>query len=71
MPSPSIVLDPTDDRNRVELVKLAKRYDMPNFVKEANLDTTMEPGQIAVTAYADPVRKKCACHSPAARRVGN
>lgn len=66
MPSPSIVLDPTDDRNRVELVKLAKRYDMPNFVKEANLDTTMEPGQIAVTAYADPVRKKFACHSPAA-----
>jgi len=66
MPSPSIVLDPSDDRNRSELVKLAQRYDLPKFVKEANLDITMEPGNIAVTAYADPVRKKFACHSPAA-----
>ena len=66
MPSPSVILDPTDDRNRVELVKLAQRYNFPQFVKEANLDETMEPGQIAVTAYADPVRKKFACHNAAA-----
>jgi hypothetical protein len=66
MPSPSVILDPTDDRNRVELVKLAQRYEFPQFVKEADLDTTMAPAQIAVTAYADPVRKKFACHNAAA-----
>ena len=66
MPSPSIILDPTDDLNRVELVKFAKRYEFPKFVKEADLDMTMAPERIAVTAYADPVRKKFACHNAAA-----
>jgi len=67
MPSPSIVLDPTDDSQaRVELVKLARQYEFPKFVKEADLDTTMAPTQIAVTAYADPVRHKYACHNAAA-----
>jgi hypothetical protein len=50
----------------MELVKLAQRYEFPQFVKEADLDTTMAPKQIAVTAYADPVRKKFACHNAAA-----
>jgi hypothetical protein len=67
MPSPSVILDPTDDsQSRVELVKLARQYEFPKFVKEANLDITMAPTQIAVTAYADPVRRKFACHTPAA-----
>lgn len=67
MPSPSVVLDPTDDsQSKVELVKLARQYKFPKFVKEANLDITMAPTQIAVTAYADPVRHKFACHTPAA-----
>lgn len=67
MPSPSVVLDPTDDsQSRVELVKLARQYDFPKFVKEADLDTTMAPKQIAITAYADPVRHKFACHTAAA-----
>ena len=67
MPNPSSILDPAADINKAELAKLARRYDFPDFVKSANLDTTMTPSErLAVTAYADPVRKKFACHSPAA-----
>lgn len=66
MPSFSVVLDPASDLNRTELTKYARCYDFPPFVKVANLDSTMNPGEIAVTAYADPVNKKYACHSAAA-----
>jgi len=66
MPSPSVVLDPASDKNCTELTKLASRYDFPQFVRAADLDSTMNPGEIAVTAYADPVNKKYACHSAAA-----
>lgn len=66
MPSPFVTLDPADDKNRTELVQIAKRFELPDFVKKADLDTTMDPGRIAVTAYADPVRKKFACHTAAA-----
>lgn len=66
MPSPSIVLDPASDKNKTELVKIAQRYDFPQFVKDADLETTMAPATIAVTAYADPLHKKYACHSAAA-----
>lgn len=67
MPNPSSILDPAADANKAELTKLAKRYDFPDFVKSADLNTTMQPSdRVPVTAYADPVRKKFACHSPAA-----
>jgi len=66
MPSPSVVIDPAADKNRTELTKLAQRYDFPNFVRAADLDATMDPDRIAVTAYADPTQKKYACHSAAA-----
>jgi len=60
------VFDPADDKNFTELTKLASRYEFPKFVRDADLDYTTNPGEIAVTAYADPVRKKYACHSAAA-----
>lgn len=66
MPSPSIVTDPTTDTNKAELVKLAQRYEFPAFVKSADMDATMHPENIAITAYADPVRQKYACHTAAA-----
>lgn len=66
MPSNQIVLSPNDDKNKSLLVKIAKQYDLPDFVKEAELDSTMDPVNIGVTAYADPVRKKFACHTAAA-----
>lgn len=62
----SAVLDPADDKNRAELVKIARRYTLPPFVRSADMDTAMNPGEIAVTAYADPINKKFACHSAAA-----
>jgi hypothetical protein len=65
MPSPSSILDPAADKNQTELVKIASRFEVPDFVKEAAIEPSMDPIgsglQIAVTAYADPVRKKFAC----------
>ncbi len=70
MPLPSNIIDPANDSNRSELVKLAARYEFPAFVSEADLDSVMNPeGGIAVTSYADPVRKKFACHTAAATWV--
>jgi len=70
MPSPSSIMDPAADKNQTELVKIANRFELPDFVKEAAISPSMDPVgsglQIAVTAYADPVRKKFACHSAAA-----
>jgi len=67
MPNPSSILDPAADTNKSELASLSRRYSFPSFVKSADLDATMHPtDRVAVTAYADPVRKKFACHSPAA-----
>lgn len=66
MPNPSLTLDPAADKAKTELTKIASRYDFPGFVRNADLDATMAPGQIAVTAYADPTQKKYACHTAAA-----
>jgi hypothetical protein len=67
MPSPSIaVLDPASDSNHEELARLTKLYTFPGFVKKADIDLTMNPKNIAVTAYADPVGKKFPCHTAAA-----
>lgn len=65
MPS-SVILDPAADKNRAELVNLARSYAFPDFVLAADLDATMNPPQVALTAFGDPVRGKFACHTPAA-----
>ncbi len=66
MPSLNLILDPKDDVNKAELVKLAQRYELPELVKKADIDATMNPQNIAVTSFADPVRKKFACQNAAA-----
>jgi hypothetical protein len=66
MPSPNLIIDSAADKNKSELIKLAHRYDFPQFVRTADLDQTMHPNNVAVTVYADPVNKKYACHSAAA-----
>ena len=43
MPLPSNIIDPANDSNRSELVKLAARYEFPAFVSEADLDSVMKP----------------------------
>ena len=63
MPHPSVVVDPASDTSGIELSKLAKAYRFPDFVKSADMASTMNSGNVAVSAYADPVRQKFACHS--------
>ena len=67
MPSSNAqILDAASDTSREELARMVKLYEFPDFVKQANLDFTMNPENIAINTYADPVRKKFACHTAAA-----
>lgn len=66
MPSSNLVIDPASDKNKTELTKIAQRYSFPQFVRDADLEQTMQPHSVAVTTYADPVNKKYACHTAAA-----
>jgi len=67
MPSPTVqILDPASDVNREELARLSKLYNFPSYVKQANITQTMSPDSPAATTYADPVRRKFACHTAAA-----
>ena len=66
MPSENTILDPASDANLEELARLAKLYDFPAYVKQADIDFTTNPTNIGVNAYADPLRKKFACHTKAA-----
>jgi len=57
--------DHVADKNHVELARLAKQYDFPSFVKQANLDQITSPRTRPDTVYADPVRKQYPCDSAA------
>src|SRR4051812_16296814 len=46
--------DHVADKNGVELIRLAKQYEFPTFVKQANLDQTLNPGKLPASIYADP-----------------
>jgi hypothetical protein len=59
-------VDPTTDKTKSELVKIADAFNLPDFVKAADLDATMHPENIAVTAYADPYSQRYPCHTAAA-----
>ncbi len=56
--------DHVADKGGVELHRLAKLYDFPDFVKKANFDTTFQPD--SCTSYADLPRKQFPCHTAAA-----
>lgn len=61
------VLDPVSDKNKSGLIKVAEAFELPDFVKSANLDTTLHPTHIAKTAYADyPQSLRYPCHTAAA-----
>lgn len=50
----------------VELHRLAKIYDFPDFVKSAGVEVNLAPSaKISVTAYADPPRSQFPCHTKA------
>lgn len=63
--------DHVADQNGVELVRLAKLYEFPDFVKKADFDKAMKPRDVATTVYADPVRKQFPCHNAASTWLSN
>jgi hypothetical protein len=59
-------MDHVADRNGVELTRLAQLYDFPKFVKQANMEVTLNPAStVAVTAFADPRHREFPCHTAA------
>lgn len=58
-------VDHVADKSGVELHRLSKLYDFPDFVKQASIEQTLQPNDIAITNYADPVRKQFPCHTAA------
>lgn len=58
-------VDQVADANGAELYRLSQRYKFPDFVKKANLELSMRPGPLAVTVYADAVRRQFPCHNAA------
>ena len=64
MPSANaLIIDAASDTSREELSRMVKLYEIPAFVKQADIDFTMNPKDIAINTYADPVRRKFACHT--------
>jgi hypothetical protein len=57
--------DHVADTNGVELHRLAKLYDFPDFVKQANMDETFKPASLSPSSYADPNNKQYPCHNAA------
>jgi len=57
------VLDPTRDTNGVELLRLVKRFEFPDFVKQADMEGIMRP---KTSHYADPNERRFPCSSGAA-----
>jgi len=57
--------DHVSDVNGEELSRLSKLYEFPDFVKKANMDQVFRPNDLAVTVYADPIRKQFPCHNAA------
>lgn len=64
-------MDFTADRGGVELARLTKLYTFPDYVKQADLATTQNPENIAVTVFADPVRRQFPCHTKAATWINS
>ena len=64
--SSTTTIDPTTDNNGTVLAQIAKRYELPDFVKSAELDHTMRPEDLPSSSYAWPQQKKYPCHSSAA-----
>jgi hypothetical protein len=62
-------VDQVADTNGVELFRLSQLYPFPEFVKKADLGIVMKPGPLAVTVYADAVRRQFPCHNAASTWV--
>ena len=59
-------LDQTSDRGGRELYRLSRLYDFPDFVKKADMETTLGPrDDSATTIFADPLGKRFPCDTRA------
>src|ERR1019366_2147281 len=58
--------DQVHDTAAVDLHRFNKLYAFPDFVKQANLDDTLRPGNQPASVYADPRPSVMLfpCHSP-------
>src|SRR5271165_2083313 len=53
-----------------DLVNLAEQYSLPDYVKAADLDSTMlPPPDMPRSAFADPLQRRFPCHTKAATWV--
>lgn len=65
------IRDPGTDRNFEEFARLCRRYDLPEFVKQAELAPTLQPEGLPDSVYADPVDRRYPCHNAAATWVSS
>lgn len=56
---------------QAELVRVSRLFDVPGFVKTANVATTIDPEHVPVVSYADKVARELPCHTAAATWVSN
>lgn len=61
-----VTIDPTTDHNGTVLNQISKRYQLPEFVKQAEMENTLRPTDLASSSYAWPQQKQFPCHSSAA-----
>ena len=61
----STILDHVSDVNGAELSRLAKLHEIPDFVKQADLNATRNPGDLPASVYGDPRINAYPCHNPA------
>lgn len=61
------VLDHVSDVSGEELFRLSTLYPLPDFVKKADMDTTLRPEarSLPVTVFGDPRTKHYPCHNAA------
>jgi hypothetical protein len=67
----SLKLDSTGDVNYQIIDRLAKTYDLPDYVKQASQEETLNPAELPSSAYADNGLRQFPCHTKAACYVSS
>ena len=60
------ILDQTSDANGAQLVELARLVELPDYVKNANLEDCRSHERLPPAAYADPLHRRYPGHTKAA-----
>lgn len=59
-------MDQTRDLSGRETYRLSQLFDLPTFVKEADVGALCGPQDLPLECYAEPMRRLYPCHTPAA-----